>query len=164
MSETQPSAALPARDGPEGIGGWLVLPVLALVASPIVGLVPIFDVIQIGQIENREAFSDAQTALIAAEFVIWGILGLCAPVLLLILMFKRRKVFPGWYTVWTATMPICLLLEPLAVHLAFPESFPQAADAYGPEALRWIYNETISAAVWIVYMARSERVANTFVN
>jgi hypothetical protein len=66
--------------------------------------------------------------------------------------------------IWAAVLPIYAILDPLAAHLVFPETFPTIADAYDEETMRAVTRSIWSAVVWIPYMMRSERVANTFVN
>ncbi|WP_217572452.1 DUF2569 domain-containing protein [Mesorhizobium sp. GbtcB19] len=164
MAETQQSAALPAREGPKGIGGWLVLPMLGLMLTPIVGLILLYDTDYVGILQNWRALSALQIALVVAELVVSGILNLTAPALLLFLMFKRSEMFPGWYIIWAAVTPVYLLLDPWAAHLTFPDTFPTLADAYDKDTVRSISRTIWGAIIWIPYMMRSVRVANTFVN
>ncbi|MER8698919.1 DUF2569 domain-containing protein [Mesorhizobium sp. M1227] len=161
MADTQQSA-LPDGEGPEGIGGWLVLPMLGLMLTPILGLVQLHNTDYLGF--DWQAFSFSQGALLVAELVTAGVLSLTAPVLLLFFMFKRWEIFPGWYMIWAVAMPVYAILDPWAAHLVFRESFPTLADAFDGETMRGIYRSVWAAAVWIPYMMRSDRVANTFVN
>ncbi|MER8787431.1 DUF2569 domain-containing protein [Mesorhizobium sp. M0983] len=163
MADTQQSA-LPDREGPEGIGGWLVLPMLGLMLTPILGLVQLHNTDYLGMLQNWQAFSLSQGVLIVAELVISGILNLTAPALLLFFMFKRWQIFPGWYMIWAFAMPIYSVLDSWAGYLAFPDSFPSLDDAFDKETMRDIYRSVWAAAIWIPYMMRSDRVANTFVN
>lgn len=164
MAETQQVAALPAREGPEGIGGWLVLPMLGLMLTPIVGLIQLYDTDYVGILQNWRDFSVPQIALIVAELVVSSILNLTAPALLLFFMFKRWEIFPGWYIIWAAVAPVYVLLDPWAAHLTFPDTFPTLADAYDKDTVRSISRTIWGAIIWIPYMIRSARVANTFVN
>ncbi|MER8862104.1 DUF2569 domain-containing protein [Mesorhizobium sp. M0751] len=161
MVDTQQSAPQ-EREGSEGIGGWLVLPMLGLMLTPIVGLMQMFGVDYLGF--DWQAFSFSQSALLVAELVIAGVLSLTAPALLLFFMFKRWEIFPGWYMIWAVAMPVYAILDPWAAHLVFPETFPTLADAFDRETMRGIYRSVWAAAIWIPYMMRSDRVANTFVN
>ncbi|RAZ92001.1 hypothetical protein DPM33_05945 [Mesorhizobium hawassense] len=164
MAETQQSSALPAREGPEGIGGWLVLPMLGLMLTPIVGLILLYDTDYVGILQNWHALSASQIVLVVAELVASGILNLTAPALLLLFMFRRSEMFPGWYIIWAAVTPVYLLLDPWAAHLTFPDTFPTLADAYDKDTVRSISRTIWGAIIWIPYMMRSARVANTFVN
>jgi hypothetical protein len=164
MSETQQSVTSSAREGPQGIGGWLVLPMLALIVTPILGTIQLYQANFVGLLQNWRVFGFLQNALIVGELLIGGVLDLTAPALLLFFMFKRWEIFPGWYMIWAAVLPIYAILDPLAAHLVFPETFPTIADAYDEETMRAVTRSIWSAVVWIPYMMRSERVANTFVN
>lgn len=164
MAATQQSAALPARKGPAGIDGWLILPMLGLMATPILGFVQMYDADYVGLLQNWGVFGPFQYALIASELVVGGILNLTAPVLLLFFMFKHWGIFPGWYMIWAVAGPIYALVDPWAAHQLFPDTFPTFADAYDEETMRRISRSIASAVVWIPYMMRSQRVANTFVN
>ncbi|MER8579420.1 DUF2569 domain-containing protein [Mesorhizobium sp. M1423] len=115
-------------------------------------------------LQNWQAFSLSQGVLIVAELVISGILNLTAPALLLFFMFKRWQIFPGWYMIWAFAMPIYSVVDSWAGYLAFPDSFPTLDDAFDKETMRDIYRSVWAAAIWIPYMMRSDRVANTFVN
>ncbi|MER8517855.1 DUF2569 domain-containing protein [Mesorhizobium sp. M0644] len=163
MADTQQSA-LPDREGPESIGGWLVLPMLGLMLTPILGLVQLHNSDYLGMLQNWQAYSLSQGVLILAELVISGILNLTAPALILFFMFKRWQIFPGWYMIWAFAMPVYAVLDPWAVHLAFPTVVPELADAYDADTVGGISRSIWAAVIWVPYMMRSERVANTFVN
>ncbi|CAN7607120.1 DUF2569 domain-containing protein [Mesorhizobium sp. LjNodule214] len=164
MAETQQSTALPAREGPEGIGGWLVLPMLGLMLTPVLGLILMYEADYVGIARNWQAYSFSQAALLIAELLIGGILNFTAPALLLFFMFKRWEIFPGWYMMWAIAAPLYAVLDPWAAHLVFPDTFPTLEDAFDRETMRTISRSIWGAVIWIPYMMRSERVANTFVN
>lgn len=164
MVETQQSTAPPVREGPQGIRGWLVLPMLGLIFTPVLCVIQVNDVNIVSIAENWRAFTFPQQALLLVELLMGGILNLTAPALLLLFMFKRWEIFPGWYMIWAAAMPLYALLDPWLAQLTFPNAFPTLADAYDRETVRTISRSISSAVIWIPYMMRSARVANTFVN
>lgn len=145
--------------GPIGIGGWLLLPMLGLFAAPIVGvmqLVGYADVFSAWQYLNA-----GQAVFVVAELAANLTLVLLAPAILLFFMFKRLEMFPGWYMIWAAAGPVFLLADAFFAYMLIPE---QGSEIFDKETVRGIGRSILSAAIWIPYMMRSERVANTFVN
>ena len=147
--------------GPVGIGGWLLLPMLGLFATPLVGLLESGDFLNIA--EGWPYLNAMQRLLLVGELAFNVVLTLIAPILLLVLMFKWREEFPAWYAIWAAAVPLFLIADALLVRAAFRELHPGGvSDAFQKETVRAIMRATVNAAIWIPYMMYSERVHNTF--
>jgi hypothetical protein len=149
----------PIQDGPVGIGGWLLLPIFGLFATPVLGA------LQFGIYKNVFAawpFLDVyQSLVIVVELLVNAILVFAAPAALLFFLFKRLGIFPGWFMIWAIVSPIFLIADAILVYLAFPEP---GGTAFDKETVRAISQSVWGALIWVPYMMKSRRVANTFVN
>ncbi|WP_378948708.1 DUF2569 domain-containing protein [Mesorhizobium sp. ANAO-SY3R2] len=159
MTETTAEARAPA--GPVGLGGWLILPMFGLFASPLVGVAQILTYPEIGA--AWPYLTAGQAAFVVTELVLNVALVFIAPAVLLYFMFKRLQMFPGWYMIWLAVSPIYLIADALVGYAIFPQvSAAGANELFDKETTRSIARLIIYAAIWIPYTMRSERVANTF--
>jgi hypothetical protein len=150
------------KQGPVGLGGWLILPMLGLFVSPLGGLIQFTTYPDL-----REAWpylTYGQSALTVGEIAMNLIVLVIAPITLLTFMFKRLEMFPGWYMIWLAAVPVFLIGDALLVYAMFPEAFADGtAEVFDKETVRGITRAAVSAVIWIPYIMQSERVANTFV-
>lgn len=148
--------------GPVGIGGWLILPMLGLLITPLAGVVLIATYPNLSDVWQYMTLG--QSAFVIAELAMNIVLLLVAPITLLFFMFKRWEIFPGWYMIWATAVPIILIADALLSYAMFPEAYANGtAEVFDKETTRGILRSIFSAAIWIPYMMRSERVANTFV-
>lgn len=162
-SSLDPRAPPPAGE-PSGIGGWLLLPLLGLIVSPIrvsvmvaTDLLPVFD----EQIWSRLTTpgSDAYHPL-WAPFLIFEVFAnivlIAFAVVLLWFFFRKSYRLPGLFIIWLA-----LHIAVQAADMAFASQVPAAAAAIG-ESFRNLVQALIGAAIWIPYFRKSVRVRNTF--
>jgi hypothetical protein len=148
-------------DGPVGLGGWLVLPLLGLLLTPVVVAVQSAQYLDIG--EAWPFLSNGQAIFIVAEIAMNLVLSLAAPIVLLVLAFKHSEMFPGLYMIWAAAMPIVLILDSVLGYVIFREVFEANGEGmFDKETWRSIVRSIWSAAIWIPYMMYSRRVENTF--
>jgi hypothetical protein len=159
MSE---AVATDTKDGPVGLGGWLILPMLGLLVTPVGGAM-----VMAAYLDLSDAWpylTLGQSAFVIAEIAINAVLYLLAPITLLFFMFKRWDIFPGWYMIWAAAVPVILIADALMSYVVFPQAYADGtAEVFDKETTRGILRSIFSAGIWIPYMMRSERVANTFV-
>jgi ACR3 family arsenite efflux pump ArsB len=161
MSEAG-GAGAEARQGPVGLGGWLILPMLGLLITPLAGMVLIATYPDMSDV--WQYLTLGQSAFVIAEIAMNAVVLLVAPIALLAFMFKRWEIFPGWYMIWAAAVPIMHFADALMSYAVFPEAYTDGTTAvFDKETTRGILRSIFSAAIWIPYMMRSERVANTFV-
>lgn len=158
MTETTAEVRAPA--GPVGLGGWLILPLLGLFASPLFGIAQMSAYANIA--EAWPYLTAGHASFVVTEVAVNVVLLFVAPVVLLVFAFKRLQMFPGWYIIWIAISPLVQIGDALVAYSMFPETL--AGAAFDKETMRGIVRSIIGAAIWIPYMMRSERVANTFVN
>lgn len=146
------------------IGGWLVLPAIGLILTPI---------ILVGQLVSDGLFNQNTWAALytfESKNSIWflvivvienlyNILFIVFTTLLIILFFKRRTSLPRLISIYYALAVVVPLIDILIVQSSFSEilSNTDVLAAYGD-----IFKSFIAAAIWIPYFNISERVKDTF--
>jgi hypothetical protein len=148
---------------PSGIGGWLILPAIGLVLTPIVllkGLVellPVFDP-EIWQ-QLTEPGADSYHPL-WATVVIYELLanvGFLVFTLWLGFLFVRKSSrTPAVFIAWLA-INIAIQLVDLLLGAQIPAVAEESASGYVE-----LFRSLVQAIIWIPYFIRSERVRNTF--
>lgn len=151
----------PTPTRPSGIGGWLLLPLLRLIISPIVWLYGAKDFVDVW--EARSFLTNAQSVFLIIEFVVNLGAFIAAPLALLVLMFKKLDIFPGLYIIWICALPVLVFLDAVLSLWVF-DGVLTAEDAFDGETKKAIAQGVGQAVLWTLYMNRSERVENTFVN
>jgi hypothetical protein len=140
---------------PEGLGGWLILPILGTVASPIFMAFTIFQTLstvmpgysQIGR--GLQAFVVLETIANLAMVGGW--------IYATVLLFQKKRMYP--------TLFITMLLSTLAVTVVDATAGFAVFDIpFETDDIRAISRGVIGGAIWIPYMRMSRRVRNTFVN
>jgi hypothetical protein len=162
MANSQTPAAA-AADGPVGIGGWLVLPVIGLgltLVQTIPQIGPLFELLRL--FPNLDLFQQ-----LVGLFEIVGslIIYIISPIALLILLGNKKRSFPRLYVFWAFANLIFVAVDLLATYLVFGEFIEASGEPFfDRETMRAILSAVILAAVWVPYMIQSRRVRNTFVN
>jgi hypothetical protein len=149
-------------DGPVGIGGWLVIPILGLIVSPFVAAVQARDLIGIG--DAWPFLSTPHAAFIIVETTVNVLLSVIAPIILLVLAFERLEIFPPLYVIWVGAFPVFLIADAILGYWMFRELYEaDGKEMFDKETVRSLSRSIWVAAIWIPYMMRSRRVDNTFV-
>jgi len=151
-----------ADPGPVGLGGWLVLPVFAMLAAPITAAVTLSE---IWPLAWEPALSAAQRLVIWFELVANTLVKVVAPVGLLVVFFQRKRIFPLLCVTWLAAGVTVMLLDLLFVYQAFRAYYDSPGVVFWDQQIqRDLGSAVFGAAIWIPYMLNSKRVRNTFVN
>lgn len=145
----------PREDGtePSGIGGWLILPAIALVITPLVNIV--------GVVQAANLLGDAvivpglQTVLLIE---IAGIVALTLGFVFVATRFFRRRVGTPRLFISLLVANLLFILADAAI-VGATLSLPVFDTQTGTGIVRAV----IYAAIWVPYMLRSVRVRNTFV-
>lgn len=146
--ETNPTA------GPKGLGGWMILPIIGMILSPIfiiAGFGPLFSLVVSGSIFKLSA---GHQLFIWVE-IIGNVLFFIGWIYALFLCFGWSEKFPKTY--------IAVLVANLAFQL-FDLLIASGFFGYQPETgdFRDLGRAALACAVWIPYMLQSKRVRNTF--
>ena len=149
---------------PSGIGGWLILPAIGLIVTPVMLLVSLFrdllpafspDVWQVLTDSGSESYHPMWSVTLIYELV--ANLSLLVFTLWLGHLFVQKSwrapsAFISWLLINIAVQVVDLLLL---------LSVPAVRDS-APEVAGGIARSVLQAAIWIPYFLRSERVRNTF--
>jgi len=119
----------------KGIGGWLILPIIGLFVSIPILLYDIISTLSLYEMDSLLGFS----LFIDGAFIVFIIITLIA-------MFNKKKYLPKlMISFYLANFILQLVLSMITEEY---DSFLQSL---------------ISAAIWIPYFVKSQRVKNTFV-
>jgi hypothetical protein len=153
-------------DGPQGIGGWLILVTIGLVITPfrmafllITTHLPLFTGGQMAILTDpqSQAYHPLWGPLLALE-VLCNLGFGTAAVVALVLMFRRSRLYPRFMIVYYASNLAFIALDTLLSNM-----IPAVAQAGSTEMIGEVGKAMISCAIWIPYMCVSKRVKNTFV-
>jgi uncharacterized membrane-anchored protein len=135
-----------------GIGGWLVLPAIGLILSPIIGVVGL--IVSIGLYPEVEAAGYgkifALELAVAAAFLIFTIYAA-------IRFFGKKRNAP---TVIIAMIVASLVADVLLLMI----ELSMDAQDFAAESAKELARSIFRAAIWIPYFKVSKRVKATFVN
>lgn len=157
------SQAEGVQDGPKGLGGWLILPMIGLVLSPFrMGiqffndLWPVFDAAVWRQLNDASlpGHRPMLPTLIVVEVIV-NIAMFAFTVALIWFFFNKSRRTPRLYVVWLAVLVVIQVIDSALV-----SSLGMPVDG---DSMRDLIRSGITAAIWIPYFLTSKRVKNTFV-
>ena len=140
-----------APEGPKGLGGWLILPMLGTLVSPFVLLFDLSDSLKI--IEGNPPLQNLEADLLLKFGIMAQIVMLLGWIVAIVLMFQHKRAFPKLY-----------------IGLVTTALFVAVVVAYFGEELGMSLNKRMVAlirplanlAIWGTYLLVSRRVRNTF--
>src|SRR5205085_10865222 len=119
----------------EGIGGWLILPLLGLLLSPLIGLYGFWQTLPL--FGNLEALNTLQSVFLFIETGVNFLIQIPVPIFLLTLMFAKRARFPRLYQAWLGAALALVLLDLVAGYFAFAEYYSSGvATLFDREPIR----------------------------
>jgi Protein of unknown function (DUF2569) len=151
---------------PSGLGGWLILPMLALIILPFkIGAMLMsiyFPIFSKGYWEVLTTPGSEVYHVLWAPLLMFEIVGNClfllASIVLLILFFQKNHRFPKLMILFLAANVVFVVIDFFAADL-----IPAVADEPDPESNKELMRVIAGAAIWIPYFLKSVRVKNTFV-
>ncbi|MEA1994815.1 MAG: DUF2569 domain-containing protein [Campylobacterota bacterium] len=164
--DTRPKENTLVEKSYEGIGGWLILPIIGLIITPIrvtllmfKDLAPIFTegYWNVLTTPGSEAYHPLWASLIIFESV-GNIVFIIFPIVLLVFLFRKSKLLPK-------LMISCLVLNLLFVASDFflSDLIPAIAEQNDSGSIKELARTVILAVIWIPYFLVSKRVKQTFV-
>ena len=89
---------------------------------------------------------------------------LIAAVVLLVLLFQKRRVLPRLMIVfYIFNLAVCAM-DLLAIVTFIANAFPEIAKNLIPESAKVVAQALVGTLIWVPYFLVSKRVKNTFVN
>ncbi len=160
--------------GPSGLGGWLVLPIIGLFgailwnAAYLFGTIaPSLDTWSVLTTPGNEFYHSLWAPTLVFETFVTVVL-MAAPIGLLVLLFQKRRILPALMVAFYGFLSLTSVIDAiLMISFVAPWSTsigdPEYAAAATSDAGQLIFRAIVLAAVWIPYFLVSKRVKNTFV-
>ncbi|GAB5524920.1 MAG: hypothetical protein Roseis2KO_27920 [Roseivirga sp.] len=145
------------------IGGWLVLPAIGIILSPILLIfgtlnAGFFDAEAWSAIMSMEEQRGVMILMFSLEIAANGFL-LVLSALVIILFFERRTSLPRVITLFYVFNLAIPILDHILVEALMPDLLgPEDVD----ETIREAFRGTVAAAIWIPYFNIADRVKSTF--
>lgn len=154
-------------DGPEGLGGWLLLPMLGLILTPLACLAAMVQLVTLFEPDTWQSLTASSgdthhplwMPLILFE-AIYNIGFFVFAIYLLIKTFKKSAKAPQLFILFYA---INLLMQFVDTGLfaIIGQTYPDLMDG---NTYKDLGRAVVGSLIWIPYFKRSVRVKNTFVN
>lgn len=143
----------------EGIGGWLILVLIALIVTPlrlsftlIKDFIPLFK-----SMPSLAAFPELQTMIYVETF--GNIIFIVFSIVLLIVMVNKDRRFPLLVIIFYVSNLIFVVGDAIiASQIEVLSSFVNTGDS-----MKEIARSFVGTVIWVPYMLLSSRVKNTFV-
>jgi hypothetical protein len=154
---------------PEGIGGWLVLPLIGLVLAPLSLLYSLFANLLPGfrgdlwlalTTPDSGFYSPYWPHYLVASSVLTVAFSVCAVVLLVAFLQRRRQV-PLLMTLFYLAAIAMGVFDLLSLRY-FAGHVPLAQTTLAQGGLSQLVRSAVPSLIWIPYFHRSVRVRNTF--
>jgi len=149
----------------EGLGGWLILVAIGILASPIrIGaqLYPIYsEIFSTGAWEalttpGSETYNSLWAPILIGEITINGGL-ILAWLFLAFLFFFKKKIFPKCYIGILLFTLVFVLVDAFVVKLIIPDD-----PVFDADTIQELSRALIATVIWVPYMIISKRVKLTF--
>ncbi len=168
-----PEAAITAQKSPrhpydpryDGLGGWLILIGIGVIASPFMLVRHLINfkksIFDNGTWEAlTTASSDAYHPLWAPLLCVeagFNLISLVIAIVMVPMYFSKKKFFPQWF-VWLHVVTLVFIVaDAFALLLVRPD-----LSAIDPESAKEISRSVVGVCIWVPYMIYSKRVASTF--
>jgi hypothetical protein len=138
--------------GPKGIGGWLILPLIGTLLSP---LVTAYGAFQGAVVLLNNSVSTGLAIFIVVEFA-YNCGVIIAWIFAAVLLFRHKRLYPRLFVALLVITFIGTVLD-LAVAAAVFDIPLDSSD------VRSVGRSLVGLAIWGPYMYQSKRVQNTFV-
>jgi hypothetical protein len=145
----------PAMAEPQGIGGWLILPVIGTLLLPLMTAYAAFAAFQDVVVLLNASVSTALAAFIVVEFLYnFGLV--IAWIFAAVLLFRHKRLYPRMFVALLVITLVGTALDLAVAAMAFDIKL-DSSD------VRSTVRSVVGLAIWGPYMHKSVRVKNTFV-
>jgi Protein of unknown function (DUF2569) len=145
------NSAITLHTEPRGIGGWLILPMLGTIVSPLFALLAIVETIP--AFEN-ELPSGLQAFVIGEILFNFGLM--VGWIVAAVRLFKHKRSFPSLFITMLVVSFVGSLVDAGIATSVY-------GTQLGTDDYRTLVRGLVSLLIWAPYMAKSKRVRNTFV-
>ena len=167
----EPRLLDPSQNTLEGIGGWLVLPLLGLILTPlrqlrtlVVDILPAFEAGTWEALTSQDSTAYSSwwapyfivSAVVAVAMAVWA-------VLLIVLFLGRKRQLPTVISIFYLAGVLAAAFELISSLMLDAELPELGIGATVATAVAGVVGTSIGSAIWIAYFFRSVRVRNTFV-
>jgi hypothetical protein len=152
----------PAGDGPSGIGGWLLLPLLGLVLTPVLGGIQVREVLKLMEPAPWKALTDPSSQayhpfyawMLPGELIANSVMAVLALVLL-VLVYMRSPRVPMLMCVFYVLAAVVVIID-----TGLASQIPGFTWDRG--TIRDVARSVMGVVVWVPYFLVLKRVRNTF--
>ncbi|OCC02271.1 hypothetical protein BA190_24795 [Labrys sp. WJW] len=162
MANSSDTMTAQVQDGPRGIGGWMILPIIGLIGTLVFTMINLYGVVTewegmkaiiAGENQTTAALRLPVAASLLGGLALSGLATLC-----LYRIFTHSPSVPRLMTIFYIGLVVISLAE-------------LGGDSYAsnltntpsdPTHIKDLVRALIASAIWIPYFQRSRRVANTF--
>jgi hypothetical protein len=139
--------------GPKGIAGWLILPVIGTLVSPLTTGYAAFQ--NVAVFVNGSSLSTVLAVFIFVEFL-FNFSLMAAWIFAAIMLFRHKRLYPRLFVALVVITLIGAVLDLAVAALAFDVAI-DGKDVAG------VVQAVFHLAIWGPYMYMSKRIKNTFV-
>ncbi|MCB5185550.1 DUF2569 domain-containing protein [Methylobacillus gramineus] len=150
----------------EGLGGWLILVGIGIIASPLrllSQIIPIYsDMFSKGYWDllttpGSSAYHALWAPILSLEIFI-NVALVITWIWVAILFFRKKRQFPTWYISTLIFTLAFIVLDAIAIKMVLPEE-----TMFDAETTKEVLRSLVAVVIWVPYMLRSKRVHATFV-
>jgi hypothetical protein len=161
---TQTPAAAFSASGPEGLGGWLLLPIFYLISTIVLTSYD-YSVF----LSDWEYMIALVTGQVGPDWLLWSTLLstvmavelVAFAIYLLVVLFQKKRQLPR-LMVWFYSAQLIVMGIEFQISVQYSVSTQTPGDL--GEAGKGLIHAILMVAIWIPYFLRSKRVKATFVN
>lgn len=150
----------------EGLGGWLILVGIGIIASPIRMIAVIYPGYsklftdgswQALTTSGTESYNPFWAPILISEIAINGAL-ILVWFFIAFLFFTKKRLFPKLFIgIWVFSLAF-ILVDAVAIRAVLPNE-----EIFDPDTTKEFARSLITALIWVPYMLLSKRVKATFV-
>ncbi len=150
----------------EGLGGWLILVGLGIIASPIkisAQIYPVYSKLFTGgswaalTTPGTEAYHPLWAPILISEISINVALALTW-LFIAFLFLTKKRLFPKWYIGILVFTLAFMLVDAVAIKAVLPNE-----EIFDPDTIKELARTLVTMLIWVPYMLMSKRVKATFV-
>jgi len=168
MSETVETAREDASDGPSGIGGWLILPLLGLIVTLFLTAMNIFVGIMGGALDFTAMWLRGEIlpeyvdlAWLIPLSIVLGLALLAFGIVCMMRFFQKHRSLPRLMIGFYAFLVVSALFDAIIFYI-YPVLLEDPSNPI--TAFADVSRTALGVAIWSTYFCVSKRVRATFVN